>query len=91
MELLSELYKESIEYGSDYEELIMQNKIIMNFLKRYNSYNEYDYEDQDEVDYLMFKKIKLIFDGHYFVKYQLTINYQIFTVNHQHYAVSKQI
>ena len=57
MELLSELYKESIEYGSDYEELIMQNKIIMNFLKRYNSYNEYDYEDQDEADYLMFKKL----------------------------------
>ena len=57
MELLSELYKESIEYGSDYEELIMQNKRIMNFLKKYNSYNEYDYEDQDEADYLMFKKL----------------------------------
>ena len=57
MELLSELYKESIECVCDYEELIMQNKTIMNFLKRYNSYNEYDYEDQDEADYLMFKKL----------------------------------
>ena len=49
----------------------------MNFLKRYNSYNEYDYEDQDEADYLMFKKLNWYLMDFYSFEYQLTINYQI--------------
>ena len=57
IEILYNLYKKSIETNKNYGELIMNNKSIMNFLKRYNSYNEYSYTEQKDGDYLMFKNL----------------------------------